>query len=521
MRAAHRALFAALPLGEEDHSLVLSTAPDDTDEARAVLGRLGFHDTLRMLEAVRRWRAGLPRALRSARARELLEELLPALLRALAQQADPDLALARFDRLLGTLPGGVQILSLFSHNRALIDRLALVLGAAPGLAEHLAHAPQALEGLLAQPADLPADPAARLAHELGDVPGLEERLAVIRGFVRGEEFRLSLARIEGRMDVDAAGRARSALADAVIGVLIEPVWEEMRLRAGDIEGGGFAVMALGKAGGRAMMAGSDLDLMLIYDYAEGVVESSGPRRLAPPAYFHQLAQRFVAAMTAPGIEGPLYAVDMRLRPSGNKGPVAVSLASLRHYHRVEAWSWERMALVRARVIAGSEPLRGRLEAALVEALTRPVDPALLRRDGVQMRARMARDLPPFGRFDVKLRAGGLVEVEFIVQILVLIHAAGTPALLTPNSGEALDRLAAHGFLSPEDRDLLHRADRCFRIVQEVIRLMVAETSPRILPPPALELLKRELGPDVEGLIAYLCVRVRECFVRLIGDPDGA
>ena len=203
----------------------------------------------------------------------------------------------------------------------------------------------------------------------------------------------------------------------------------------------MVVVALGKAGGREMMAGSDLDLMLIYDHPAEVTESTGARRMAASQYFLRAAHAFVAALTAPGLEGPLFAVDMRLRPSGNKGPVAVSLAGFRRYHAESAWTWERMALTRARVVAGPQALAARVAAAIAAALAQPADPARIRADAAAMRARLARDLPAAGPWDVKHRPGGLMEVEFIAQTLQLVHAAGHPGICHPEHARRTCRAA--------------------------------------------------------------------------------
>ena len=177
-------------------------------------------------------------------------------------------------------------------------------------------------------------------------------------------------------------------------------------------------------------------------------------------------------MTAPGADGQLYAVDMRLRPSGNKGPVAVSLAAFRRYHAEAAWTWERMALTRARVIAGPPALRARVEAAIAEAIAAAGEPARIRADAAAMRARMARDLPPDGPWDVKLRPGGQIEVEFIAQVLQLVHAREIPAVCSPTTRVALERLAGAGELDAADAALLVRADRVWRTVQGMLRITV-------------------------------------------------
>ncbi len=305
------------------------------------------------------WLAGRPRALRTERARALLTDLLPALTAAVERQPDAAAVWTRLDEFIHRLPAGVQLFSMLRHNPALLDRLCNVLGAAPSLADHLASIPAALEGLVA-PQDIDAAPAASLAAQLGDSRAPDEALAIASRFVRGEEFRLAVAELDGRICQDAAGAARTALAEAAITQILPLVLAEHTRRYGRLRGGGLAVVALGKAGGREMMAGSDLDLMLIYDHPPDATESTGAARLAPSQYFTRAAHALVAALTVPTRDGKLYDVDMRLRPSGGKGPVAVSLSAFTRYHRESAWTWERLALTRARVVAGPAGLRRRV-----------------------------------------------------------------------------------------------------------------------------------------------------------------
>ena len=320
------------------------------EETLAALGSLGFAEPARIVDAVRRWQAGHVRAFRSQRARELMDQMLPALLTALGRQPHPDATFTRFDAFIAHQPAGVQLLSLFQRNPSLLDRVAAVLGAAPWLADYLAQHASALEGLLSPQED--EQPARLLRSRLRDARLLEDVIGIIRRSVKEADFSLSVATMEGRLDADAAGERRSALADAALAALLPPVLADFSARFGSVRGGAMAVVLLGKAGGREMMAGSDLDLMLIYTHPEEVTESRGARSLPASQWFIRAAHSFVAAVTAPGADGQLYAVDMRLRPSGNKGPVAVSLASFRRYHAEDAWTWERMALTRARVVAG-------------------------------------------------------------------------------------------------------------------------------------------------------------------------
>ena len=228
---------------------------------------LGFASPDRIVAAVRGWQAGHVRALRSARARELLAQLLPRMLAALARQPQPDTVFNRFDAFLARQPAGVQLLSLFQRNPGLLDRIAAVLGAAPSLANHLASHPAALDGLLSP--DENPDPARLLRGRLRDARLLEDVIEITRRTVREEDFSTSVATMEGRIDADEAGLRRTAIADAALGALLSPVLADFASRFGRVRGGSMAVVAMGKAGGREMMAGSDLDLMLIYDHPGG------------------------------------------------------------------------------------------------------------------------------------------------------------------------------------------------------------------------------------------------------------
>jgi len=504
---------AALPL-----DLAGMDEPPATVEA---LRALGFRNMAGMIATLRGWQAGRLRALRSTRSRELMDAVLPALLAALGAQSDPDAAFARFDALLSRLPAGVGLLSMVQRNTELLGRIAAVLGAAPSLADHLAQVPTALEGLLV-PAGPDPDPARTLRRRLVDARTVEDTVAIIRSHVRGEEFRLCVAQMEGWLDVDAAGLARTALADAALAALLPPVLEAHAARYGRVRGGAMAVVALGKAGSAEMMAGSDLDLMLIYSHPPGVAESSGgARSMASSQWFIRAAHAYVAALTSPGAEGPLYAVDMRLRPSGNKGPVAVSLPSFRQYHAQDAWTWERMALTRARVVAGAPAIRARTQAAIATALATSKDPAATRADAASMRGRLLRELPPAGPWDVKMRPGGGIEVEFIAQTLQLIHGV-RPGHQATRAG--LQYLADEGRLPPETAAMLIRADRLWRTVQSMVRITVGRGATE-LPIPAAEALLRVIGvpglalPELRATLDRTAQDVREAFVTLIGNPQ--
>ena len=551
---------------EEDHAADALPGPDlEGEDLPGQLAAFGFPQPARAAAILASWHARSLRALRHDRAQALLRAILPGLLAALREQRDPLLALTRFDALLARQAAGVQLLSLFARNPPLLGRIAAVLGAAPFLADHLAAVPAALEGLLVPESGREAErlPLHLVDAQMRSADGLEEAIRRARPLVRGEEFRLSLAQMDARLDVDQAGIARTRLAERVIVRMLEQVRHDHQARFGRVAGGGLVVVALGKAGSREMMAGSDLDLMLIYDHPETVIESTlsgrGSSRHGSPGrersardirrkqlpvsqYYIRLAHSLIAALSAPGAEGPLYALDMRLRPSGSKGPVAVSLTAFRRYHAERSWTWERMALSRARVVAGPRSLRVQVEAAIGAALDRPGVPrATLLHDACAMRARLAAELPPRGPWDVKLREGGLMEVEFIAQVMRL--ANGTGPGFRPRRGRnhptttrlALRRLGRSGALARVDAEMLIDADRFWRAVQSMLRILFGTALPRTLddaPPPALDALRRGVaascgpapgadlsGPaDLEERMEQMSRVVRAAFIRLIGDP---
>jgi glutamate-ammonia-ligase adenylyltransferase len=471
-----------------------------------------------------------------------MAQMLPAILARIGGQPHPDETFLRFDRFLSAQPAGVQLLSMFQHNPALMDSIAAVLGASPRLADYLAASASALDGLLS-PTEEPAPLALR--RRLRDARGVEQAIQLTSRAVREEDFSISVATMEGRLDVDEAGLRRTAMADAALCALLGPVRADFSARFGRVRGGGLAVVALGKAGGREMLAGSDLDLMLIYDHPPEVVESEFPkggtgRSLPASQWFVRLAHAYIAALTAPGPDGRLYHVDMRLRPSGNAGPVAVSLGAFRQYHERDAWTWERMALTRARVIAGPPALRTRVTDTIAAAIaggmatarrdatgaTERQDSTLatVRQDATAMRIRMLRDLPADGPWDVKARPGGQIEVEFIAQVLQLLNAGTRPEVLDRTTRVALRLLGEAGLLAAEDAALLIRADHSWRTVQGMLRITVGRVVGDTVPEASARPLLRAMGaadlPALRASLDALAREVREAFVRYVGPVGG-
>ena len=527
VRVNYQAIFEHVPdlPGTEAIGPDLDFRGDDPQPAATVtaLNGLGYQDTTRIITAVRQWQAGRVRALRSSRARDLMTTMIPTMLVALGRQPNPDEAFNRFDRFISALPAGIQPMSLFQRNPMLLDRIAAVLGAAPILSEHLARHPSALDGLLTtENANL-----RRLVRsQAADAATLDEAILVIRRTVKERDFFLSVATLEGRLDADASGRQRTALAEAALSTLVPRAIADFASRFGRVPASALAVVAMGKAGGREMMAGSDLDLMFIYDHPVEVGESRGVRSLPASQWFARAAQACIGALTAPGPEGRMYELDMRLRPSGNKGPIAVSLEGFRHYHEWDSWTWERMALTRARVVAGPPALRRRVDQAIEAAIRRRQDPSQIRINAHQMRERIGQELRSHRPWEVKLRVGGLIDIEFIAQTLQLTHAGDPGFRRSQTTRVALQRLTDLGAISRPDGRFLINAERLWRTIQGMLRITVGRVETATLPhASALPLLEASArigvtASDADDLLRQadkIAEQVRRLFEQYVGS----
>ena len=277
--------------------------------------------------------------------------------------------------------------------------------------------------------------------------------------------------ISGLADPIDAGPAHTNIADAVVRGLLVEVEKEFAAQNGKVSRGAMVVIAMGKLGGQEMTAVSDLDLIFVYD-APGDARARGARELMASEYFTRLAQRTINALTAPTAEGKLYEVDMQLRPSGTAGPVAANLQGFEQYQREKAWTWEHMALTRGRVIAGPEALRAATAKVIRSVLTAPRDAGQTAANIVDMRARVAKEYPSLDPFELKYVRGGLVDLEFVTQFLLLKHAHKHPDLLTGNTLAALRRIQKAGVISPAAAGELENACMLIHTVLQILRVAV-------------------------------------------------
>jgi glutamate-ammonia-ligase adenylyltransferase len=501
--------------------------PQDADDPRTLdaLVGFGFKNPLEVSATVRRWFAEDIPALRGEFARSHFAELVPLLIEHAAHGENPDRTLVAFDRFLAAVHGGGRLFSLLLRNPDLVALLTLTLGTAPRLADIVARHPQVMDALI-DPAFFGALPdAGKLADEFarssGEARSYEDFLDRARSFGQEHMFLIGARILSRTVSAEQAGAAYARLADVLIGAVHRAVEQSFAHAHGRLPEQQSAVLALGKLGGREMTAGSDLDLLLVYDFAGEHPASDGPRPLQGFQYFARFTQRLISALTAQTNYGSLYHVDMRLRPTGRSGPVATQVDGFRAYHAQEAWTWEHMALTRARVVSASPGFAPRVEEVVRDTLRRPRDRASVAADVLEMRRAIAQEKGEGERWDLKYAAGGLVDLEFIAQYLQLVHAAERPEILDTATARVLDKACAAGVLSVEDADVLRPAARLYHNLTQVLRLCLsgpfdAKTAGSEL----LRLLARAADlPDFATLEPHLSetqAKVRASFYRIVG-----
>jgi glutamate-ammonia-ligase adenylyltransferase len=436
--------------------------PGGSDALSEGLAAAGFTDPANAARRIAEWRAGTYPALRSAAAQEALEAVLPGLIEALGAAAGPEAALLRFDAMLSKLPSAINVFRLLEARPALAELLATILSHAPTLADALGRRATLLDGLIDATALEPVGPVEELAAAM-NVGGLpyEAALDHVRRIVGEKRFALGVQIVAGAADpLDVAG-GYARVAEAAIATLAGVAVDEFAAAHGRVPDSEFMILALGRMGGGAMTHASDLDLIYLFT-GDFRAESNGAKPLGAVVYYNRLAQRVTAALSVATAAGPLYEIDTRLRPSGAQGPLVVSVEGFEKYQRESAWTWEHMALTRARPVFGSATARGEVQAIIDRVLggDRPERDVIA--DAVAMRAEMAAHKPPKGALDAKLAPGGLIDLEFAVHTAQLVHRAG----FDPDLTRAIAALSSAGLLPDltPAHDLLTRLLVTLRLV---------------------------------------------------------
>jgi len=474
----------------EDQGLPRDEAPLET-----MLASAGFSDARAAAQRVAQWRGGGIRALRSPAAQQALEAVLPSLVTALGRAPDPATALNRFDAMLSRLPSAINLFRLLEARPQLARLVGDVLSLAPTLAEMLGRRPELIDGLIDASALEPPPEVAALARRFAGA-GEEDYQAMldrVRREVNELRFAEGVQIVSAASDPLAVAAGYARIAEGALVALTDATVAEFERAHGRVPGGELLILALGRFGGAALTHASDLDLVYLFT-GDHLAESDGPKPLGATHYFNRLAQRVTAALSVPTAAGPLYEVDTRLRPSGTQGLLAVSLDSFARYQREGAWTWEHMALARARPVHGSAVGRTALQAIIDETLGRERDTATLIADAVKMRGDMARHKPPAGPLDVKLIDGGLVDLEFVIHVTQLANRTGFDPRLRPALAALID-----GGLLPEALRPAYELLARLLVTLRLISPDAQEPSPA-----ARDALVRACGlPDWPALLAAL------------------
>ena len=470
------AIFATGDTAADDPLAAVWLDPAPEDAQYAALTKAGYGAPPAIIENLARVRRSSRYLQLPTPSRQRFDVLVPQLLRAAAatprSTVEADVVFGRLLGLLETISRRSAYLALLAEHPPVLPRLAQLMGASAWAADYLTRHPILLDELLDSrallgEADWEAwrrELDAELVHAGDDV---ERQMDALRHFQHAQTFRLLAQDLDGTLSLERLADHLSALADIVLDAALRRCWAQMQPGA-DGTAPKFAIVGYGKLGGKELGYASDLDLVFLYDDAD----ENAPERYA------RLAHRMNTWLTATTPAGQLYDTDLRLRPDGASGLVVSSLDAFRRYQREQAWTWEHQALTRARFVAGDAAIGQAFEAEREAILRLPRDALQLRHDVIEMRRKMHAGHPNrTALFDLKHDPGGMVDVEFTVQYLVLRHSREHPHLTT-NAGNIalLGRAGELGLVSAALAATVADAYRAYRRLQHQIRLQGAASA---------------------------------------------
>jgi len=473
VKALYAELFTESPSLSTTGNLVFTGVEDDP-ETLETLRKMGFREPKKITPAIRGWHHGRYRAVRSERARQILTEMTPHLLKTLSETPHADDAFIRFDRFLSRLPAGIPIFSMFLHNPQQMTLVAEIMGTAPAMAEHLGTHPEVLEGVLSKDyfGRLPdlAFLTAELTRLLSTARDYQDILDLTRRFARDKRFHAGIHILKALTAHPRVGHYLSDIAEACLACLLPHVALEFEKAHGKFKTGALALIAMGSFAARRLAVNSDLDIVAVYDVGPREKFSTGKKPLPPNVYYIRLMQRLLAALTAPTAEGILYEVDTRLRPAGPDGPLASSFTGFAEYQRKQAWVWEHMSLISSRVISADAALKGKLDTLINAVISRERDPEKLRRDVAEMHRKVEKQFCAKDPWNMKYRRGGMMDILFIAHYLTLLHAHRHKSLPHADVAVCLANLVKKKVLAKKTGQALIRNYTLAQGVQNFLRL---------------------------------------------------
>lgn len=457
-----------------------NAAPDEK-QIQKYLVEYSFVSPDAAFALIQSWNLGHYRSLKTSRARELLSQCLPALLLAFSKTHSPDAALTRFDAFLAQLPAGVQLFSLLHSNPNLMGLLTKIVGLAPALSSILAKAPWLWDTVLSTQFFAPPEDGTTIRRKLktllSTARDYQDQLDFLRRFYAEQKFRTGVLMLEGLASAAETGTSLSVVTDVILQELIPIVENEFAQKHGHFgtKSEGIAIVALGKYGGFELTHTSDIDIIFLYEGTRDGILSNGKKPLFSNVYYTRLAQNIVTAITALTPEGRLFDVDTRLRPSGSQGPLAVTIKTLQDYYLTTAWTWEFLALTRARIIQAPASMAAKIQRTLNAAVVSGPPNIDLAAETASMREKLYGNFGTSNIWDVKHTRGGLVDIEFICQFLTLKHAKDEVDIAKPNTPKSLKTLQKLKHISNENYKALSAGYELQQTIQSLLRLCLDKT----------------------------------------------
>jgi glutamate-ammonia-ligase adenylyltransferase len=483
-------------------------------------------------------RDGPPRAHLTERARRILEKIGPPLLQEIFASPDPDMALTNLERFLCAVGSRSLFYALLAENREVLKVIVSLFGMSEFLSKIFIGHPELLDSMVARTFASSFKEREVMAQELTDLlaqaADFEEQLDVLRRYRHEEFLRIGMNDIYGNLGQAEITTQLTNLADVCLTAAHRLARQELARfgtpRYTDLAGASreadFAVIGMGKMGGLELNYHSDLDIIYIYDH-QG--QTDGAKQISNHEYFAKLGQKIISILTTPTREGYVYKLDTRLRPSGNAGPLVTSLQSFKEYHRSEAQIWERQALTKARVVLGGDDLRQGIEEVIRHTVYGYSADEAARAEIHRLRMRMEVELAKesAGSYNIKTGRGGMVDVEFIVQYLLLKHGRTLAEIRSNNTLTTLRAIHTTGLLGNEECSVLLNGYKFLRRLENRLRI-IHDYSMNDLggSQEYLDTLARRLGYDHqlrhpgEALIKdyeEITTRVRQVYDRILGD----
>jgi glutamate-ammonia-ligase adenylyltransferase len=498
VRKLYAGLFTEAPSLSQTGNLVFTGVEDDP-ETLVTLSGMGFREPGKITSAVRGWHHGRYRAVRSERARQILTEITPHLLTTMGATPHPDDAFIRFDQFLSRLPSGIPIFSMFQRNPQQMELVADIMGSSPALAEHLGTHPQVLDGVLSRDffGGLPKIAALKtdLQRMLDSARDYQDILDMTRRWARDRRFHAGIHILKSLSPPRRCAQYLSDIAETALACLLPFVEKEFAGAHGVFKTGEFILLAMGSFAAQEMYADSDLDIIALYKTSENEKTSSGAKPLTPNVYYIRLMQRLISALSAPTAEGILYEVDARLRPAGNDGPLAAQLGGFFDYHKKDAWVWEHMSLIRSRLVYAKPDTEKYFTEEITKILSVKCDEKELRNEMLEMRGKVEKQFGSKDAWQLKYRRGGLMDVMFAVQFLILKNAHKYKGLFAPSLDDAISVLKKKKLLTATDAEKLSAANNDAQAAQSFLRLCAELPFDPVKDPPGL---KKALAESVGG-----------------------